>query len=97
MKEERNFVDEALLKRFPTLRPTVNKAHKLGVYIYAHRALFSKRGAVYQHWLYTKEKGKSGTATEWRHQDLKNWLDILNEVQDRVNEAKERRKNDKTT
>ena len=79
MKEERNYVDSALLTRYPSIKRTVERARKLGFEVYWHRAYFSKRGAVYQHWLYLKDS-ETGKSKAWRHQDLKDWCSVLEEA-----------------
>jgi uncharacterized membrane protein len=82
MREERNFVDAALLARYPTIKRTVERARKLGFVFTAHRALFSKRGKVYQHWLYIQSTDNPGTAVEWRHVMYWKKLNVKQKKQD---------------
>ena len=87
MREERNFVDEALLKRYPTIKRTVERARKLGFVFVAHRAYFSKKGKVYQHWLYTRATDNPSKGVEWRHDELKGWCSVLEEAQRKAKET----------
>ena len=83
MKYEWSNVDGALLKRYPTIKRTIERARKLGFEFIGHRAYFSKRGAVYQHRLYTRDTEDAGAAVEWRHEELKGWCGVLEEAQRR--------------
>lgn len=90
MREERNFVNEALLERYPTIKRTVERARKLGFVFLSHRALFSKRGSVRQHSFYTEDSEKLKSIC-WTHQELQGWCDVLEEAKKKLDEAKRKR------
>ena len=84
MRTEYNGMSDVKVK-YPAVYRTIQAAREVGFKVTRHCAYFTKRGAIYQHWLCVVE---NDNGVWWSHSDLKGRVAVIKEI--KKNQAKKK-------